>query len=187
MALPPPTPEARAAGLEKAARGRVGRWGGAPKVARASAVRFQVRPPGSQRTRPVSAPIRPFVDTNVLLYLLSQDAAKADCAEALLAGRIVISVQVLNEFANVARRKLAFAWIKIEQALFDIRRFAEVRPLTLGTHEHGIVLAKRYQLSVYDAMIAAAALEAGCTTLASEDFSAGQRLEGRLVIRNPFA
>lgn len=49
-----------------------------------------------------------------------------------------------------------------------------------------MVLAKRYQLSVYDAMIAAAALEAGCTTLASEDLSAGQRFEGRLTIRNPF-
>ena len=134
----------------------------------------------------MSALVRPFADTNVLLYLLSNDAAKADRAEALLVGRIVISVQVLNEFANVARRKLALAWTEVEQALFDIRRFSEVHPLTLETHERGIVLAKRYQLSVYDAMIAAAALEAGCTTLASEDFSAGQRLEDRLVIRNPF-
>jgi len=129
----------------------------------------------------------PFVDTNVLLYLLSDDAAKADRAEALLRERIVISVQVLNEFANVARRKLRLEWSAVSQALLDIRRFAEVRPLTLETHERGIVLAKRYQLSVYDAMIAAAALDAGCETLASEDFSAGQRLERRLTVCNPFA
>lgn len=129
----------------------------------------------------------PFVDTNVLLYLLSGDPAKADRAEALLAGRIVISVQVLNEFVNVTRRKLGLPWPEVEQALTDVQRFAEVRPLTLATHQSGVALAKRYRLSVYDAMIAAAALEAGCTTLASEDFSHGQRFDGRLTIRNPFA
>ncbi len=131
-------------------------------------------------------PARPFVDTNVLLYLLSDDAAKAERAEALLTGRIVISVQVLNEFANVARRKLGLQWAQVEQSLIDIRRFSSVQPLTLTTHERGLALAKRYRLSVYDAMIAAAALEAGCTTLASEDFSKGQRFENRLTIRNPF-
>ena len=129
----------------------------------------------------------PFVDTNALLYLLSDDEAKADRAEALLAGRIVISVQVLNEFLNVTRRKMKLAWPGVEQALTDVQRFADVRPLTLATHSQGLALAKRYQLNVYDAMIAAAALEAGCTTLASEDFSRGQRFDGRLTVRNPFA
>lgn len=130
---------------------------------------------------------RPFVDTNVLLYLLSTDAAKADKAEALLAGRIVISVQVLNEFANVARRKLGLDWDEIGQALADVRRFADVHPLSLDTHDRGLAVAQRYRLSVYDSMIVAAALEAGCTTLASEDLQADQRLEGRLTIRNPFS
>lgn len=135
----------------------------------------------------MSVAVRPFVDTNVLLYLLSDDTAKAERAEALLSGRIVISVQVLNEFANVARRKLGLPWSEVEQALIDVRRFANVQPLLLDTHERGLALAKRYQLSVYDAMIAAAALEAGCTTLASEDFSTGQRFESRLTVRNPFS
>jgi len=128
----------------------------------------------------------PFVDTNVLLSLLSDDQEKADRAEALLAARVVISVQVLNEFANVARRKMTLDWPTVEQALADLRRFADVRPLTLATHEAGIALARRHQMSVYDAMIAAAALEAGCTRLLSEDFSDGQRFEGRLTVRNPF-
>ena len=135
----------------------------------------------------MSVPVRPFVDTNVLLYLLTDDAAKAERAEALLSSRIVISVQVLNEFANVARCKLGLPWPEVEQALIDIRRFASVQPLLLDTHERGVALAKRYQLSVYDAMIAAAALEAGCTMLASEDFSTGQRFENNLTVRNPFA
>jgi predicted nucleic acid-binding protein len=62
-----------------------------------------------------------------------------------------------------------------------------VRAVTVETHEHGLVLAQRYRIGVCGAMIAAAALDAGCMTLASEDFQDGQRLEGRLTIRNPFA
>jgi len=129
----------------------------------------------------------PFVDTNVLLYLISTDAAKAGRAEALLAGRIVVSVQVLNEFANVSRRKHSLDWAELTLSLADIRHFADVRPLTIDTHERGLALARRYKLGFYDAMIAAAAIEAGCDMLMSEDFQAGQVLDGRLTIRNPFA
>ena len=129
---------------------------------------------------------RPFVDTNVLLYLLSANAGKAARAEQVLAGRIVISVQVLNEFANVARRKHALDWRGLRQVLADIQHFAEVHPLTLATHQRGLALAERYQLTLYDALIAAAAIEAGCETLCSEDFQTGQLLDGRLTIHNPF-
>ena len=135
----------------------------------------------------MSRALRPFVDTNVLLYLLSGDAAKADRAEALLTQRIVISVQVLNEFAHVARRKFKLEWIEIAQTLSDIRRFADVHPLTIDTHDRGLALAERYKISLHDAMITAAGLAAGCTSLLSEDFQAGQRLDGRLTVRNPFA
>lgn len=131
-------------------------------------------------------PPRPFVDTNVLLYLISTDAAKAARAERLLAGRIVISVQVLNEFASVARRKQSLDWAELSQMLEGIRRFADIRAMTLATHERGLGLAQRYRLGIYDALIAAAAIEAGCETLFSEDFQAGQVLAGRLKIRNPF-
>ena len=131
-------------------------------------------------------PSRPFVDTNVLLYLLSTDAAKAARAERLLAGGIVVSVQVLDEFAHVARRKQSLDWDELTQALAGIRQFADVHPLTVDTHERGLVLARRYQLGLCDAMIAAAAIEAGCDTLLSEDFQAGQVLADRLKIRNPF-
>lgn len=129
---------------------------------------------------------RPFVDTNVLLYLLSADAAKADRAEAVLAARVIVSVQVLNEFVNVARRKFALQWMELTQILADIRRFAEVRDLNVDTHDRGLALAQRYQLNIYDAMIAAAALNAGCTTLMSEDFQGGQVFDRRLRVRNPF-
>lgn len=130
---------------------------------------------------------QPFVDTNVLLYLLSTDATKAAQAETVLAGRIVISVQVLNEFANVARRKLALPWPALTQVLADIRHFAEVHPVTITTHQRALALAERHQFSLYDALIVAAALEAGCTRLLSEDMQHGQRVDDRLDICNPFS
>jgi predicted nucleic acid-binding protein len=131
--------------------------------------------------------MRPFVDTNVLLYLISDDAAKASRVEPLLTGRIVVSVQVLNEFANVARRKHALPWPALVEVLDGILHFAEVRPLTLDTHLRGRVLAERYGFGVYDALIVAAAIEADCDTLLSEDLQHGQRVDKVLTIRNPFA
>lgn len=128
----------------------------------------------------------PFVDTNVLLYLLSADAEKAARAEELLAAGVVVSVQVLNEFAHVARRKFRLDWPRLTQSLLDVRDFAEVRPLTLEVHELGLQIAERYGFGIYDALIAAAALHAGCSQLLTEDLQHGQRLNGRLTIRNPF-
>lgn len=130
---------------------------------------------------------RPFVDTNVLLYLLSGEEAKADKAEALLAGRITISVQVLNEFANVARRRLGLEWRELAGVLRDIRSFSQVLPITEETHDRGLALAERYRLSLYDSMIVASALVAGCSVLYSEDMHNGLRIERSLTIRNPFS
>ena len=128
----------------------------------------------------------PFADTNVLLYLVGADEAKAERAEQLLAGRIVISVQVLNEFASVARRKQRLGWDTIDAVLSGIRHFADVRPLTVQDHERALQLASRHQLSVYDALIVASALNAGCELLWSEDMQHGQRFAGLLTVRNPF-
>ncbi|ROZ79574.1 PIN domain-containing protein [Ramlibacter sp. WS9] len=127
-----------------------------------------------------------FVDTNVLLYLLSADSAKADRAEALVGGGARISVQVLNELTNVARRKLAMRWEEIDELAQAIRASCPVEPLTVETHDTGRRLAERYSLSVYDAMIVASALVANCTTLFSEDMQHGLLIDRTLRIRNPF-
>lgn len=127
-----------------------------------------------------------FFDTNVLLYLFSGDAIKADRAETLLAAGGMVSVQVLNEFASVASRKLAMPWAEIQTVLRDMRRFCTVVPLTVESHERGLELAQRYGFSLYDAMVVASALEAGCTTLWTEDFQDGLRVDGVLTVRNPF-
>jgi predicted nucleic acid-binding protein len=128
-----------------------------------------------------------FFDSNVLLYLLSGDAAKADQAEALIGQGGHISVQVLNEFASVATRKLKMTHAEVREALDPIRSICQVNPLDEETHDLGLHLSERYQLSIYDAMIAAAALAAGCRTLFSEDMQDGLMIERKLRIRNLFA
>jgi len=99
----------------------------------------------------------------------------------------VISVQVLNEFAAVASRKLRKPWPEIAPALRAIRAlFPEPRPLTAATHDAALDLAGRLGCQFHDALILASALEAGCDTVLTEDLQHGQRIEGRLTIRNPF-
>jgi predicted nucleic acid-binding protein len=127
-----------------------------------------------------------FFDTNVLVYIASGDAAKADRAEAAVAAGGAISVQVLNELANVARRKMQMSWDDTHGLLTMMRGLLTVHPLTLETHETGLTLAERYSLSIYDAMIAAAAIHAGCDTLWSEDMQHGMAIDEGLRIVNPF-
>jgi predicted nucleic acid-binding protein len=126
-----------------------------------------------------------FFDTNVLLYLLSADQAKADAAESLVGSGGVISVQVLNEFASVATRKLRMQIPEVREVLRTVQKICEVRPLSVETHERGLDVADRYQLSVYDAMIVVSALEAGCKILYTEDLQDGMAIVS-LTIRNPF-
>jgi len=127
-----------------------------------------------------------FFDTNVLLYLLSADAVKADWTEENLAAGGVISVQVLNEFTSVAMRKLAMSVSEIREVLEPIRAVCRVEALTEETHDLGLQIAERYGFSIYDALIVASALLAGCATLYSEDLQDGQVLENRLAVRNPY-
>src|SRR5437588_3734191 len=76
-----------------------------------------------------------FFDTNVLLYLVSADSAKADRAEALAANGGVISVQVLNEFASVGLRKLAMPLGEVREVLSTIRALCEVMPIDIETYD----------------------------------------------------
>jgi predicted nucleic acid-binding protein len=128
-----------------------------------------------------------FLDSNVILHLASGEHAKADCAEELVAQGGTISIQVLNEVANVSRRKMKMSWPETRTFLITIRELLNVESITIGTHETGIDLAEQYGLSVYDGMIVAAALLANCDTLFSEDLQDGLLIRGRLRVVNPFA
>lgn len=127
-----------------------------------------------------------FFDTNVLLYLLSGDCTRADRAEAALATGGVLSVQVLNEFASVAMRKIRMPLDEIREVLATVRALCKIVPITEATHDKGLEIADRYGLSIYDAMIVASALIADCEILLSEDMQDGQVFDGALKIRNPF-
>jgi len=128
-----------------------------------------------------------FFDTNVLLYLASGDPAKADRAERLVADGGTISVQILNEIANVARRKMRMSWKETSAFLTMMRDLLPVVPVTVETHEIGIALAERYGFSIYDAIIAASAMLSDCNTLWSEDLQHNMVVDGRLRIVNPFS
>ena len=127
-----------------------------------------------------------FLDSNIVLYLASEDLLKADRAQGLVAEGGTISVQVLNEIANISRRKMGLSWDETRNFLLMIRGLLKVEPITIEIHDVGISLAERYQLSVYDSMIVSAALSAECDTLLSEDLQDGLLINGRLRVLNPF-
>ena len=135
----------------------------------------------------MSAAAETFLDTNVLLYLLCADASKADRAEEMVAQGGVVSVQVLNEFASVATRKLGMSVAEAREALAAVRSLCAVVPVSEQTHDLGLEIVERYGMPVYDAMIVASARLAGCRTVLSEDMQDGMRFEGGLRVRNPFA
>ena len=130
---------------------------------------------------------KPFLDTNVVLYAFRQGDARSQRAEILLAAGGTLSVQVLNEFVNVARRKLNKSWKEVRRALGILGIFCpDPAPVTIETHDRAVQIAERYRYSIFDSLIVAAALERQCETLYSEDLQAGQVIEGRLRVKNPF-
>ena len=129
-----------------------------------------------------------FLDTNVLVYATVTDDPRAAIAMALLEQGGTISVQVLNEFTNTAIRKLQRSWSDVTAAWAAFRLLLpSLLPITVAMHEAALEMAQRDRVSFYDALIVAAALEAGCSTLLSEDMQHGRVIDGRLTIQNPFA
>ena len=128
-----------------------------------------------------------FLDSNVLIYAFTTDP-RAAIAQGLLERGGIISVQGLNEFANVARRKLGMTWEEVRQSLAAIRTLIRtVLPIGIQTHTDGLRIAKRHGYGIFDALMIASALGADCDTLWSEDMQDGMVIEGRLRIVNPFS
>ena len=127
-----------------------------------------------------------FFDTNVLVYAHTTGDDRTEIARALLLGGGVIGVQALNEFASVARAKLAFAWPRIQAAIGNILILCpKPKPLSVDTHLRALEISERYGFSIWDGLIVAAAIEARCSRLLSEDLQHGQVVEG-VRIENPF-
>ncbi len=127
-----------------------------------------------------------FIDTNVLIYAQGAGPKSETARQVILAGGVV-SVQVMNEFASVLRRKFRLDWDVIADTLADVREaLGPVRPIDVDIHLRAVDLARLHDFSFYDALIVASALADGCDTLLTEDLQAGRRIAG-LTIVNPFA
>lgn len=125
-----------------------------------------------------------FFDTNILVYSASE-TPKTMISERLLRGGGVVSVQVLNEFTAVARRKLGFTFAEVRQVIEAVHATSRIVPMTLETHTCGLDIAERYALNVYDGLILAAAALAGCRTVYTEDMQDGL-VVGAVTVKNPY-
>jgi predicted nucleic acid-binding protein len=140
----------------------------------------------------VVPPLRAFLDTNVLVYWL-QDSERAKIVDVLLGQRCVISVQVLNELANAMRKKSPMTWAEMAHLSKSLLKICELSDLTYPVHELAIALSERYNFSIYDANILAAAALMRCEVVYSEDMQHGMSIQipksfgsGSLSIKNPF-
>jgi predicted nucleic acid-binding protein len=127
-----------------------------------------------------------FFDSNIICYLFGADPAKADAAAALLEKGGHISVQVLAELTHVARRKARLDWDSVNEIIGTVTRVCSVHALSLQVHERARTIAQDHGYTIYDAQIIAAALDAGCRVVWSEDMQHSQVFEGGLQIINPF-
>ena len=129
---------------------------------------------------------KPFLDTNILLYAHTGSDARALRAQQIIAAGAQIGVQQLNEFASVATRKFRQPWTEVRRALDSLRViFPKPTPITLETHDAAMRIAERFGYGIYDSLVLAAAAQAGCEVLYSEDMRDGQMVAG-VRIRNPF-
>lgn len=132
-------------------------------------------------------PAKAFIDTNIVIYALGPQSPKAALAAPLFASNPTISTQVLSETANVALKRLALPFAETRKLLSTLQSLCRVEIIVPSTLNRSFDIAERYGFSWYDSLIVATALEAGCTTLYTEDLHHGQVIEGKLTITNPFS
>ena len=134
-----------------------------------------------------------FIDTNLFIYQLeAADERKRDIADGIIrqgieTGNACISYQVVQECLNTVLRKAEVpldhsgARSYLDHVLAPLLRVSA----SVDLYHRGLDIQVRYRFAFYDALIIAAALEAGCTTLYSEDMQHGQRVD-TLTIKDPF-
>jgi len=134
-----------------------------------------------------------FIDSSVFVYLFDEtDDRKREVAEQIVDSALQnhdasISFQAVQETLNVLTRKLPTPMTAegakgfLQQVLVPLWRISSSHAL----YDRALDLQTRYRYGFYDSLIIAAAFDAGCTRLHSEDLQDGQRIE-RLTIKNPF-
>ena len=131
---------------------------------------------------------RIFIDTNILIYLYSEDEIEKQQISENLANQYspIISIQVLNEICNVMIKKLNFDLQNVSKVIAELSEYCIVKTITTETIQSAIKIAEKYKYSYYDSLIISSALENQCTTLYSEDMQHEQFIENQIKIINPF-
>ena len=130
---------------------------------------------------------KPFLDTNILIYAFASGDPRKAVAERLLAQGGTISVQILNEFANVSHRKLGLGWDEIAKRIGTVKALVDPpTALTQSIHDAARDIARTRKIAFYDALVLASALATKCDVILTEDFQAGAKF-GPLRVHNPFA
>jgi len=133
----------------------------------------------------VNSTLGEFLDSKILVYAFTADP-RAAVAQGLLERGGIISVQGLNEFTSMARRKLAMTWAEVLESLAAIRTLCDtILPIDIETHAEGLRIAEYYGYAMFDTLIIASALRANCNTLWSEDMQDGIVIDGRLHTPTP--
>ncbi len=128
-----------------------------------------------------------FVDSNVCLYLLSNDFVKKEIAKKVLLQKSTISTQVISENINVIYKKLKhLSKNEVEEHIDLLIKNSTLVLINISTIKKAMIIKEKYQLQWYDSLIVATALQANCTTLYTEDMHHGLVIESTLSIINPF-
>jgi len=127
------------------------------------------------------------VDTNILIYNhFQENEHKRDIAHELLAQIPVVSSQVVSEYLNVMKRLLKITKTEILELCYQWMNFCQLKNIDKKSIKLAQQLVQKYDFQIFDAIIVAAALEAGCQILYSEDMQNELIVEKQLKIINPF-
>ena len=131
---------------------------------------------------------RIFIDTNVLIYLYSQEKEKQQIVLSIFESEhtFCISTHVIMEFCNVLIKKLKYSRNVVEIALEDFKENFEILVVDFQMIQHALRIQEQYQYSFFDSLVLATAIVSDCTRVYSEDMQHDQLIDGMLRIWNPF-
>ena len=132
---------------------------------------------------------RIFLDTNIIIYLYSEDESdKRDAScKFVNSADCITSIQVMNEASNIWFKKYNLSKVEIIKYLDEIELLCnEIMPVQRKTINQAIDIKDRYGYSLYDCLMLASAIEANCSMILTEDMKNGQIINGTLKIANPF-
>ena len=130
--------------------------------------------------------VNSFIDTNILIYLLSLDSKKKDIARTFLSNHNLISTQVVNEYCNICLKKFNLSTSDTQETLISITQRVQVCNIDLDTIFLALKIKHKYKYQYYDSLIIASAIENKCSILYSEDLQHNQIVDNKLKILNPF-